>query len=142
MKLLRTLELGPVLALEALWERLGITAALQKIIKQHGYQVDYERALFALTANRPAFKLGVWDRWLNRVYLPSCQDLKPDQMYAAMDLFQAHSPAVEEAVFFRTAQLFNLRPPDWAARPRPRKKFWPGRAVSKSSPQICRPRKW
>lgn len=26
-----------------------------------------------------------------------------------MDLLQAHSPAVEEAVFFRTAQLFNLK---------------------------------
>lgn len=81
VKLLRTLELGPVLALEALWERLGIAAALQKIIKQHGYRVDYERVLFALTANRrfePESKLGVWDRWLSRVYLPSCQDLKLD----------------------------------------------------------------
>lgn len=111
VKLLRTLELGPVLALEALWERLGIAAALQKIIKQHGYRVDYERALFALTANRlcePESKLGVWDRWLSKVYLPSCQDLKLDQMYEAMDMLQAHSPAVEEAVFFRTVQLFNL----------------------------------
>ena len=106
VKLLRTLELGPVLALEALWERLGIAAALQKINKQHGYQVDYERALFAMTANRlgePESKLGVWDRWLSKVYLPSCQDLKLDQMYEAMDMLQAHSTAVEEAVFFRTA---------------------------------------
>lgn len=111
VKLLRTLELGPVLALEALWERLGIAAALQKIIKQHGYRVDYERALFAMTANRlcePESKLGVWDRWLSKVYLPSCQDLKLDQMYEAMDMLQAHSTAVEEAVFFRTAHLFNL----------------------------------
>ena len=111
VKLLRTLELGPVLALEALWERLGIAAALQKIIKQHGYRVDYERALFAMAANRlcePESKLGVWDRWLSKVYLPSCQDLKLDQMYEAMDMLQAHSTAVEEAVFFRTAHLFNL----------------------------------
>ena len=41
-------------------------------------------------------------------YLPSCQHLKLDQMYEAMDMLQAHSAAVEEAVFYRTANLFNL----------------------------------
>jgi transposase len=64
-----------------------------------------------MTANRlcePESKLGVWDRWLSKVHLPSCQGLKLDQMYEAMDFLQAHSAAVEEAVFFRTAHLFNL----------------------------------
>ncbi|MBW1953912.1 MAG: transposase [Deltaproteobacteria bacterium] len=45
---------------------------------------------------------------MSKVYLPSCQDLKLDQMYEAMDMLQAHSSAVAEAVFFRTAHLFNL----------------------------------
>ena len=68
VKLIRTLEMGPVLALEALWDRLGIGPALKKVIQQYGYTVDYERALFAMTANRlcePESKLGVWDRWLS-----------------------------------------------------------------------------
>ena len=111
VKLIQTRELGTAMALEVLWERLGIASALKKIIKQQGYSEAYERALLAMTANRlcePESKLGVWDRWLSKVHLPSCQGLKLDQMYEAMDFLQAHSAAVEEAVFFRTAHLFNL----------------------------------
>jgi hypothetical protein len=52
--------------------------------------------------------LGVWDRWLDRVYLPSCQGLKLPQMYEAMDFLHGQAEAVERAVFFRTAHLFNL----------------------------------
>jgi len=47
-------------------------------------------------------------RSIARVCGVSVQDLKLDQMYKAMDMLQAHSTAVEEAVFFRTAHLFNL----------------------------------
>ena len=111
VKLIQTQELGTVMALEVLWERLGIASALKKIIRQQGYSEAYERALLAMTANRlcePESKLGVWDRWLSKVYLPSCQGLKLDQMYEAMDFLHKHSATVEEAVFFRTAHLFNL----------------------------------
>ena len=93
VKLIQTQELGTVMALEVLWERLGIASALKKIIRQQGYSEAYERALLAMTANRlcePESKLGVWDRWLSKVYLPSCQGLKLDQMYEAMDFL--HSP--------------------------------------------------
>lgn len=104
-------ELGVVWVAEALWERLGIGPALRDIEREKKLAVPYERALFAMTANRlsePLSKLGVWDRWLEKVHLPSCQDLKLDQMYEAMDLLHAHAPRVEEAVFDRTADLFNL----------------------------------
>ncbi|AEB08879.1 hypothetical protein Desac_1012 [Desulfobacca acetoxidans DSM 11109] len=111
VKLIQTRELGTAMVLEVLWERLGIASALKNIIKQKGYNEAYERALLAMTANRlcePESKLGFWNRWLSKVHLPSCQDLKLDQMYEAMDFLQAHSATVEEAVFFRTAHLFNL----------------------------------
>lgn len=111
VKMIRTQELGTVMSLEMLWDRLGIGPALKRIIKQNGYLKKYERALLAMTANRlcePESKLGVWDRWLRKVYLPSCHNLKLDHMYEAMDFLHAHSSKVEEAVFFRTAHLFNL----------------------------------
>jgi transposase len=111
VKLIRTQELGTVMALEVLWERLGVGPALKKVIKQNGCLETYERALLAMTANRlcePESKLGVWDRWLRKVYLPSCHNLKLDHMYEAMDFLHAHSSKVEETVFFRTANLFNL----------------------------------
>lgn len=111
LQLIRTMELGTLLVIEALWERLGMGKTLREVAAQSGCQVPYERALLAMTANRlcePESKLGVWDRWLKKVYLPSCQELKLDQMYEAMDLLQAHSERVEEAIFFQTASLLDL----------------------------------
>ncbi len=111
VRLLETKELGTVWAIEALWERLGIGPVLRRAARQGRTRIPYERALLAMTANRlcePESKLGVWDRWLKTVYLPSCQDLKLPQMYAAMDLLHRHAVEVEESVFFHTADLFNL----------------------------------
>jgi len=67
--------------------------------------------LLAMTPKRlcsPESKLGVWDRWLYTVYLPSCDKLKLHHMYEAMDMLYAHAAEVEETVFFHTANLFNL----------------------------------
>ncbi len=95
--------------IEALWERLGLKKTLTAIEQATGATVPYERALLAMVANRlsdPESKLGVWDRWLSSVYLPSCTSLKLRQLYQAMDLLHDHAEAVEKAVFFSTANLF------------------------------------
>jgi hypothetical protein len=111
---LRWLEarpLGAVLVIEALWERLGIGSALRRAAAEDGCALAYERALLAMTANRlcePRSKLGVGDRWLPRVYLPSCGELTLDHLYEAMDLWHRHAERVEERVFFQTADLLNL----------------------------------
>ena len=111
LKIKQTLALGCSLVVEALWERLGLRKTLQDIEKTAGVQVPYERALLAMVANRlcdPESKLGVWERWLSKVYLPSCQGLKLRHMYEAMDLLHAHAEQVEKTVFFQVADLFNL----------------------------------
>ena len=111
VRLVTTVELGTALVIEALWERLCIGEALRAAAKVSGCTVPYERALLAMTANRlcePESKLGVWGRWLEKVYLPTCHGLKLAQMYEAMDLLYEHSASVEERVFFETANLFNL----------------------------------
>jgi hypothetical protein len=64
-----------------------------------------------MVANRlcdPESKLGVWERWLSKVYLPSCSGLKLRHMYEAMDLLHEHAEQIEKAVFFHVANLFNL----------------------------------
>ena len=111
LKIKQTLALGCPLVVEALWERLGLRKTLQDIEKTAGVQVPYERALLAMVANRlcdPESKLSVWERWLSKVYLPSCQGLKLRHMYEAMDLLHAHAEQVEKTVFFQVADLFNL----------------------------------
>jgi transposase len=111
LKIKQTLALGCPTVVEALWEKLGLRKTLQDIEKAAGAQVPYERALLAMVANRlcePESKLGVWDRWLPKVYLPSCEGLKLRHMYEAMDLLHAHAEQLEKTVFFQTADLFNL----------------------------------
>jgi hypothetical protein len=111
VKLIGSVELGAVLVAEALWNRLDLGPLLRTIAKARSLKVPYERALFAMTVNRlcePESKLGVWDRWLKEVYLPSCDGLKLDNMYEAMDLLHENIEAVEHQVFATTANLFNL----------------------------------
>ena len=110
LELVRTMELGTLVAIEAFWEQLGIGKSLREISHKANSQIPAERALLAMTANRlcePESKLGVWERWLETVYLPSCDGLKLRQMYEAMDLLQKHSEQVEEAIFFQTASLLD-----------------------------------
>ena len=112
LKLIKTLAFGCLLVIEALWEKLGIGKELREICKAKKIKVPYERALFAMVANRlcePESKLGVWDRWLSKVYLPSCDSLKLEQMYEAMDLLYDYRQQIEKNIFFHTANLFNLK---------------------------------
>ena len=111
LKIEQTVELGLVLAVEALWDKIGLRKTFCDIARTTKQPMEYERALLAMTANRlcsPESKLGVWDRWLDTVYLPSCQGLKLHHMYEAMDMLHAHAADVEKTVFFHVADLFNL----------------------------------
>jgi hypothetical protein len=90
VKLVRTLEFGVPYVVDALWERLKLGPTLRKVMEDSGGNPLHERALLAMTANRlcePDSKLGVWDRWLQKVYMPSCGSLKLYQMYEALDAF-------------------------------------------------------
>ena len=110
-KIEKTLAYGCPMIIETLWERLGIKKALTSISQSKGIRIPYERALLAMTANRlcePESKLGVWDRWIDKVFLPSCQGLKLRHMYEAMDLLHENAAEVEEAVFYHVSDLFNL----------------------------------
>ncbi len=111
INLIGTVELGPVVVIEALWLRLGIGQVFKAVAQSEGCKESYERALLAMTANRlcePQSKLGVWERWLSQVFLPSCDELKLADMYEAMDLFHKHCNAIEQSIFFATADLLNL----------------------------------
>jgi len=111
VKLIKTFEFGTVEVIKSLWEKLGIGETLRSISSKQGYKGRYEQALLAMVANRlcePESKLGVWDRWLKKVYLPSCDCLILDDMYDAMDYLYSHREEIEKSVFDHTANLFNL----------------------------------
>ena len=73
---------------------------------------DVERALFALVANRacaPGSKLYCHEQWLKEdAYIEGTQDLKLHQLYRAMDFLEENKEAIEQAIFYRVADLLNL----------------------------------
>lgn len=109
VKIRRTVEFGTVRVIEEIWETCGIGKTLREIISKK--QVVYDKALLAMVANRlctPESKLGVWDKWLETVYMPECNPLELRHMYEAMDILHEHAEEIEKQVFFQVANLFNL----------------------------------
>jgi len=95
---------GGVYVLEHLWRELELDKVL-------GRGRPFERALFALTANRalqPYSKLYCHEQWLKEeVFLPAAQELPLHQLYRAMDHLLVHVEEVEKAVYYKMADLMN-----------------------------------
>ena len=107
----RVFDLGVVHVAKAMWEKLGIGEAIQKRVREKKLKAPHEAALFAMAAqrlDRPGSKLACHERRLDRVWLPEVKDLGLYQLYRAMDLLAEHGDAIEEEVFWNSADLFKL----------------------------------
>jgi transposase len=103
---------GDLYVLEAIWGRLGIGDIVRQQAGARHLGFDVERALFALVANRacaPASKLYCHEQWLKEdAHIEGTQALKLHQLYRAMDFLEANKEAIEQAIFYRVADLLNL----------------------------------
>jgi hypothetical protein len=103
---------GDVYALEALWRRLGLDAILAECAQSRKLRFHVERAIFAMVANRavaPCSKLYCYEQWLREdVRIEGTEDLELQHLYRAMDFLEANRERIEEAVYFRLADLFDL----------------------------------
>jgi transposase len=102
---------GGVYLLQQLWSELGIDRILREHAKTKRTADAFERALFAMVANRalaPYSKLYCWEQWLAaEVFLPGGRDLDLHHLYFAMDFLEDHKLEVEKAVYFTMADLLN-----------------------------------
>jgi len=102
---------GGVYVLEQLWRELEIDKVLLRQARSKRTAASFERALFAMVANRclsPYSKLYCWEQWLREeVFLPSAQGLDLHHLYFAMDFLELHKAEVEKAVYFAMADLMN-----------------------------------
>ena len=103
---------GGAYVLDALFARLGVTAALRETAAGRRLAPELvERVVFALVAQRalePGSKLAA-TRWTaERVALPGCPAFTDDAAYRAMDFLLAALPEIAEGVFASTASLLNL----------------------------------
>ena len=102
---------GGIYVLEALWRELGLDAVLTTALAEAKIQQPFERALFAMVANRalcPYSKHYAWEQWLRQeVYLPGADQLALHHLYRAMDFLQDRKAAIEKSVYFTMANLMN-----------------------------------
>ncbi|MBK1671495.1 transposase [Rhodovibrio sodomensis] len=105
-------DLGVVHVARALWDELGIAAAVREVLEAKGLGAQHHTALFAMAANRleePRSKRGCTTRWLgDRAWLPDAQELNVDHLYRALDVLAGSAEQIERRVFFQTADLFSL----------------------------------
>jgi hypothetical protein len=112
VEVLDSRRLGGAWALDRLWERLGIGAALRRVAA--GRRLDgeaTERVIFALVAQRalePGSKLAA-TRWVaERVAIEGCAGFSEDAAYAAMDFLLGALGEIASEIFASVAHLLNL----------------------------------
>jgi transposase len=112
VRVLQSWPYGGAYVLGALWAELEIPRILAEVTRDQRTRQPFERALFAMVANkalRPYSKLHCHDQWLSaEVFFPGREDLELQHLYRAMDFLEAHKEKVEEAIYCRVADLFNV----------------------------------
>ncbi len=105
-------DYGPFLLAECIWKRLELSAFFQRAIQDRLFEFEVEMALKVMVFNRltrPSSKLALQE-WLKGQYIPgvSSQKLKVHHYYRAMDILEQEKEGLEQWVFPRITDLFNL----------------------------------
>jgi hypothetical protein len=103
--------LGGAWLLDGLWRRLRIDTVLRPLVGSTRREVDVERVLFALVANRalaPSSKLAAADWICQDVHLPGLPHVTDDACYRAMDQLIEVEPVLTRGVYDQIADLLNL----------------------------------
>lgn len=102
---------GVVHVVEALWRELELDTVLGDLERRQGTDQPFAHALRALVTHRvhrPGSKRACQHEWLPaEVFFPGGARLELQHLYRAMDFFEAHKAAIEQAVYFRTADLMH-----------------------------------
>jgi Transposase DDE domain len=111
-RLLNAWPFGALYVLEAVWKRLGIPDVFAEQLASHKVDFALERALFAMVANRacaPSSKLFCYEQWLREeVRIAGTETLGLHHLYRAMDLLEAQKEGIEQALYFRLADLLHF----------------------------------
>ena len=104
-------EYGGLYLLRALWDRLGLGEEIVRGLSDRPTAPLLAEAAFLLVANRalaPDSKLGLYERWLEDVFWPGAEGLELHHLYLALEHLAGQKERIEEAVFFRVADLLSL----------------------------------
>ncbi len=111
LKFVSSRPAGGALLLNGLWKHIGIDSCLAQALKDREFKTPIRDAIFAMVANRalaPSSKLAVEEWAAKDVYLDIDQPVQVQHFYRSMDFLLEHETAIQEKVFWATAQLMNL----------------------------------
>jgi hypothetical protein len=113
LRFLDSKPFGGGYVLDALWRRLGIEAALERLAHRRRVTAAVERLLFALVCNRalaPSSKRAALEWAREDVHLPGVGSPGSDAQvfYRAMDFLLESEEEIQHEVFFSVANLLNL----------------------------------
>lgn len=111
LKFISSQPAGGALLLSGLWKRIGIGSCLTQALKNREFTAPIGDAIYAMVANRalaPSSKLAVEEWTAKDVHLDIEQPLQVQHFYRGMDFLLEHATAIQEKVFWATAQLLNL----------------------------------
>ncbi len=103
--------LGGAWLLDGVWRQLGIDKAITALVGGRRRDIDVERVLFALVANRalrPSSKLAASEWVTSHVALPGLDAVSDDACYRAMDDLLRMEAKLSRRVYDATADLLNL----------------------------------
>ena len=108
----RVLEYGGVRLAQQLWEQFGMTELLTGLLKPRRHQFDVIAAIATMVFNRllaPKSELGLF-AWRDRLWWPDFAHapLELAHLYRALDALIEVKEPLEEALFSRLRDLFNL----------------------------------
>jgi transposase len=107
----QSLSLGGSHLLDGLWRQLELDVTLKDLLAQRSFEIEVERLLFALVANRalaPRSKLGM-ERWVGRkTHIEGLESVQSHNLYRTMDFLVEHGEEIQKSVFFSVATLLNL----------------------------------
>ena len=114
MAFVRSLPVGGILILHALWDRFGINACLQKALAPPSFSASSQNALFALVASSALAPFAAEQTILQIVsegFLASSGQrisLADRHFDHAMDMLSGHIEAVQQEIFRAIASHLNL----------------------------------
>jgi hypothetical protein len=104
-------EHGAFYVIGRLWEDLGLRKIIEEAAREEERSVPFGRAVFLMVANRslaPRSKLGCYERWMEDIYFPEGRSINLHHLYRAMDFLEGHKERIEEALYWRLADLLSL----------------------------------
>ena len=111
LKFISSRPAGGALLLKGLWERIGIDRCLANALEGREFKAPISDAIFAMVANRalaPSSKLAV-EEWVAKdVHLDIEAPIQVQHLYRSMDFLLNNADAIQEEVYYATAQLLNL----------------------------------